>query len=185
MAAAAESVGRVHALGRAVRHVAADAVRRSPEHQLVVEVHPSDLLDDRLVDAASPLARRARSVILKLVGRAPLHSIAHAKGRLDALKALGFQVALEDLGGTCDGLNMLAELAPDVVDLDGDIVRGVHRERSKRAIVRCVAALCRDLGARVMASGVETDEDAAALVDAGCDLMRGPLFGAPVAPLEG
>jgi EAL domain-containing protein (putative c-di-GMP-specific phosphodiesterase class I) len=69
-----------------------------------------------------------------------------------------------------------------VVKLDMSLVRDVDQNATKRKLVNSMATLCRDMGMRVVAEGVETVAERDVLVECGFDLMQGYLFARPAYP---
>jgi EAL domain-containing protein (putative c-di-GMP-specific phosphodiesterase class I) len=91
----------------------------------------------------------------------------------------GLRTAIDDFGEGYSGLGLLARFQPHIVKLDLRLVRGIHRSRPQRAIVAAVNTLCRDLDLTLIAEGVETTEELAALSDIGLELFQGYLFARP------
>jgi EAL domain-containing protein (putative c-di-GMP-specific phosphodiesterase class I) len=102
------------------------------------------------------------------------------------LRAAGFRTALDDLGAGYASLSVLAAYVPDVVKLDMRLVQGLSdsAQRVRRKVVAHVAAMALDLGAEVVAEGVETADDAEALLKLGIYLQQGYLHGRPTVPLD-
>ena len=94
-------------------------------------------------------------------------------------RAEGFRVALDDLGSGYASLNLLADLRPDFVKLDMELVRGALTDPLRRGIVRAIVRTARDEGIRVVGEGVETLELARFLADVGVSLLQGYYFGRP------
>lgn len=94
-------------------------------------------------------------------------------------RRLGFSTAIDDFGAGYAGLNLLAEYQPDIIKIDMGLVRGIDRNRARQAIVHGVIDICRKLGKRVLAEGVETKQERDFLHAAGIGLMQGFLFGKP------
>jgi EAL domain-containing protein (putative c-di-GMP-specific phosphodiesterase class I) len=94
-------------------------------------------------------------------------------------KRLGFATAIDDFGSGYAGLNLLANYQPDYIKLDINLMRGIDREPTRQAIVRGIAAVCRDLSIKVVAEGVETEDEYAWLYRLGIDLFQGYLFARP------
>lgn len=92
---------------------------------------------------------------------------------------IGFQTAIDDFGAGFAGLNLLADFQPDIVKLDMALVRGIDASKPRRAIVAGVSTMCRELGIRVIAEGIETGEEMRCLRDLGVELMQGYWFGRP------
>lgn len=92
---------------------------------------------------------------------------------------IGFLTAIDDFGAGFAGLNLLADFQPDIVKLDMALVRGIDTNKPRRAIVAGVSTMCRELGIRVIAEGIETDDEMRCLRDLGIELMQGYWFGRP------
>jgi EAL domain-containing protein (putative c-di-GMP-specific phosphodiesterase class I) len=180
--AAAERLGRLHDVGRAVRKLAAAFAKTlTGDVSLHVNLHPLDLADHELYDPSSPLAQVATCVVLELTERAALDRIDDVAGKVAALRRLGYRIALDDLGGGYASLGSVAELRPDAVKLDLSICQGIAADETRKALVDTVRALCARTGIELVCEGVETDEDLAALVALGCDVFQGHLFARPAA----
>ncbi len=176
---AAERVGGLRELGRAIRACVARTRPAGDGLLAFVNLHPHDLLDPQLVERAAPLSAHARSVVLEITERASLGSVAELQPRVAELRSLGYRIAVDDLGAGYAGLSSFAALEPDVVKLDISLVRDVDREPVKRKLVGSLAALCRDLRVTVLAEGVETAGERDVLVELGCEWLQGYLFGRP------
>jgi EAL domain-containing protein (putative c-di-GMP-specific phosphodiesterase class I) len=178
--AAAERLGRVHDLGRVVRERVAAAVSDLPSGRLMfVNLHPADLTDESLFSPASPLSRVARRVVLELTERASLDEFKDVTTRIADLRALGFRIAIDDLGAGYASLTAFAQVQPEVVKLDRALVHDVHLDPMKRLLVDTLVTMSQKLGLQVVAEGIETVEERTALSELGCDLMQGYLFAGP------
>ena len=176
---AAERLGRVHDLGRAIRVRAAASIDDPAGPSLFVNVHALELIDTDLYASSAPLSARARTVVLEVTERSSFERVPELRARIKVLRELGYRIAVDDLGAGYAGLTSFAALEPEVVKLDMALVRGVDHEPIKRRLVGSMARLCRDLGILVVAEGVETPAERDVLVDLGCDLLQGYLFGRP------
>jgi EAL domain-containing protein (putative c-di-GMP-specific phosphodiesterase class I) len=177
---AAERLGRVHELGRAVRKCAIEPLSRlPPEIILFLNLHASDLLDPQLFATDGPLAAVSDRIVLEITERASLHEMNDVRSRVAALRKLGFRIAIDDLGAGYAGLTSFTLLEPDIVKLDLALVRDVHREPKKQTLVRTMIAMCKELGIIVTSEGIETPEERDELANSGCDLMQGYLFARP------
>jgi len=180
---AAERLGRVHELGRRVRALSAAAfASAAPKTLLFVNLHTSDLLDDELYDATSPLRQMADQVVLELTERAAIESVKDITARIATLRLQGFRVAIDDLGAGYAGLASFAALEPDLVKLDMSLVRDIHESPVKQRLVTSMAALCREMHIDVVAEGVETRHERDFLHGIDCTLLQGYLFAKPGPP---
>ncbi|MCA9631250.1 MAG: EAL domain-containing protein [Myxococcales bacterium] len=177
---AAEDLDQLHALGRRIRDRAVDGFKEAPEGaHLFVNLHPADLMDSQLYSAEAPLSKIAPRVVLEITERASLEKLDDVPGRVASLRALGFRVAIDDLGAGYAGLGSFTELEPDIVKLDMSLVRGVHLHRTKEKVILSMMSLARELGTTVVAEGVETEEERTKLTEIGCDLLQGFFFAKP------
>jgi len=177
---AAERLGRIHELGRAVRaHVAAAASEAPAGVKLFVNLHSADLNDEELYSADAPLSKIAARIVLEVTERVSLYGVKNITACIAKLKALGFQIAIDDLGAGYAGLTSFTQLEPEVAKLDMSLVRGIDSDTRRQSIVRSMRRLCDDLGMMVIAEGVETPAERDMLVELGCDLLQGYLFAKP------
>ncbi len=94
-------------------------------------------------------------------------------------KRFGFKTAIDDFGAGYAGLNLLADFQPDILKIDMDLVRNIHQSKPKQAIVEGIVLICRQLGIRVLAEGIETKAERDFLVRNGVSLLQGYLFCKP------
>jgi EAL domain-containing protein (putative c-di-GMP-specific phosphodiesterase class I)/CheY-like chemotaxis protein len=177
---AAEKLGKLNVLGAAIRErVAKDSTELPHATDLLVNLHPRDLLDEELYASGAPLTLVAQRTVLEITERASLDQVPDVRSRLAQLRRLGFRIALDDLGAGYAGLSSFALLEPDIVKLDSSLVAGVEQEAVKQRLVRSLVGLCRELGTRVIAECVETTAQRGELIDLGCDFFQGHLFAFP------
>lgn len=104
---------------------------------------------------------------------------AHLRDIVQHYQKRGFLAAIDDFGAGFSGLNLLADVRTDLVKLDMALVRNVHEDAGRRAIIRGVSLMCADLGMKVIAEGVETREELSCLAGLGIDLFQGYLLACP------
>jgi EAL domain-containing protein (putative c-di-GMP-specific phosphodiesterase class I) len=180
---AAERAGRLHDVGRRVRTSVGDVIGSAPDSwSFFVNLHPRDLLDPTLYLADAPLSRASERVVLEITERASLDGMPDVQDRIAKLRALGFRIALDDLGAGYAGLTSFALLEPEFVKLDMSIVRDVHQTATKQKIIGAMVRLCHDMGKQIIAEGVESREERDALVELDCDLLQGYFFAKPGKP---
>lgn len=177
--ATAERLERIHQLGRTVRAAVARAAVEAPDSALLfVNVHGLELTDEELYAPDGPLAKLSKRVVLEITERIGIDEVAGPTS-VAMLRRLGYRIAVDDLGAGYAALGALATLEPEVVKLDMSLVRDIERHPTKRRVVGAIATLCRELGSKVVAEGVETVAERTVLVDLGIDLLQGYLFAKP------
>ena len=97
------------------------------------------------------------------------------------------RLAIDDVGAGFSSLRHIVMTSPDVLKLDRSIVDGVAGDPVLRTLVRAMVDFAHGCGAKVVAEGVETGQDAAALLELEVDLGQGWYFGrpGPAASLDG
>ena len=181
--AMARDLERTNELERAVLARVADLARELPPgHALFCNIEAETLLDAELYAPTSALSRVADRIVIEITERAPITKIPELQERVARLRALGFRLALDDFGAGTAGFSALANLRPDVVKFDMDLVRGIEQDATKERTVAMMLELCKGLGAQVLGEGVETTAERDKLVALGFDLLQGYLFGRPDHP---
>jgi len=100
---------------------------------------------------------------------------------MDALHRAGFSLAVDDFGTGYSSLVYLKHFAADNIKIDISFVRDMLTNRNDAAIVSTIIAMARNLGLNTTAEGVETPQQAQALLELGCDFAQGYHFGRPEA----
>jgi len=178
--AAAERLDRLHDLGQVIRERVAETMRDSAANELIfVNVHTADLQDATLLDASSPLSQYSSRVVLEITERAALDQVKDLMPRMATLRAMGYRIAVDDLGAGYAGLTSFAQLEPEVVKVDMSLVRGVDRSATKQKLLGSIIGLCHDLEIQMIAEGIETEQERDTLIRLGGDLCQGYLFARP------
>lgn len=100
--------------------------------------------------------------------------------KLNAIKALGVSLALDDFGTGYSSFGYLARFPLDKIKVDQMFIRTLIESQASQAVVRSVKALADGLGIRTICEGIETEAEAAMLIELGCAEGQGYLFGRPM-----
>ena len=103
---------------------------------------------------------------------------------LASLRQLGTSIALDDVGLGQSNFKMLLDASPEFLKLDRYFVDGCTHDPKRRAVIGSIEELARRFGARVIAEGVETEEDLLTVRALGVSLVQGFLFSKPLSALE-
>jgi diguanylate cyclase (GGDEF)-like protein/PAS domain S-box-containing protein len=119
-------------------------------------------------------------LVLELTESAVMRDVVTATHRLDALKALGVRIGVDDFGEGHSSLAYLASLPLDLIKIPKTFVDGLGEPDANVALVRAIVELARSFGLRTVAEGIEERDQMAPLLRLGCDLAQGYLFARPM-----
>ena len=142
-----------------------------------VNLSPEVLLDgalDELLAGHDPT-----SVIVEVSEHAPVSSYEDLEQALARHRARGLRLAVDDVAAGYASLRHVVRLRPDVVKIDMSLVRDIDADAVRQSLVAAIAAVGRRLRATVVAEGVETHAELAALRGLGVEQGQGYLFGRP------
>ncbi len=166
-------------LGRIVRKL---AVERCPDHPLFLNVHPNELDEPFLVQPDDPLFDHGHDVYLEITESVPLSHFRLCQSILREVRGRGIYLVVDDLGAGYSNLKYIVDLHPRIVKLDRELVAGISKDSRLFKLVKALVVLCEDLGAKVVAEGIETREELFAVRDAGAHYGQGYLLARPGFP---
>jgi EAL domain-containing protein (putative c-di-GMP-specific phosphodiesterase class I) len=177
-AAALQATGR---LGRMIREIAVPLCSGTP---LFVNLHPSELEEGWLVRPDDPVFEHDDDIYLEVTESAPLtHFDLCVSVLREVCGRAGVHLVIDDLGAGYSNLNLISDLEPRVVKLDRKLVQDLHRKPRQQKVVGMVVRLCEELGASVVAEGIETRDELSAVLNSGAHYGQGYLFARPAFPL--
>jgi EAL domain-containing protein (putative c-di-GMP-specific phosphodiesterase class I) len=177
---AAES-GSTGELGRMIREI---AVPLSSGVPIFLNVHPDELRTGWLVRPDDPIFAHDHEVYLELTESVPLTHFELCRSVLSEVRTRGgVHLVVDDLGAGYSNLKRIADLEPKVVKLDRELVAEVHLSKRQCQLIAGVVKLCVDLGAVVVAEGIESGDEYSALLDTGVHYAQGYLFARPGYPM--
>lgn len=109
-----------------------------------------------------------------------IDDVEKASSVLRDISARGISIAIDDFGSGYSSLSVLKALPIDVLKIDQAFVRDLGRNLGDNAIVRAVIDMARAMTLRVIAEGVETEEQRTILHELGCDEHQGFLYSVPL-----
>jgi len=184
----AEQSGLMSQLGEIVlRRALSDGVRW-PTLSVAVNLSPLQIRDRWLVDLVAAIMAEtgiaSSRVVLEVTEGILIDNPLEAQARLEALRGLGVSLALDDFGTGYSSLNYLQKFPFDRLKIDRAFVASLGSSGNTGTIIQSIVALGHALGMKVLAEGVENDEQRVLLRLAGCDEMQGYLFAKPGSAAE-
>ncbi len=136
-------------------------------------------LPDRLDSILRKNGLSMQQVEVEVTESAASREILRAQSLLEEMSARGASIALDDFGAGYSSLSYLNQLSVDTLKIDRAFTRALPGDPTQEAIVSSVARLARALGLRIVAEGIENQEQRHILAALGCDCGQGYLFGRP------
>ncbi|UZJ60309.1 EAL domain-containing protein [Pseudomonas sp. KU26590] len=160
------------------------AARLGMDEYLSINFLPNAVYRPELCIRSTLEAARAHNfpldrLIFETVETEHVCSNSHLTNILREYRQFGFKTAIDDFGAGHSGLTLLADFQPDLIKLDMALVRNVHLDPARQAIVRGIVTMCTDLNVTVIAEGIEDAGERDFLADCGIYLMQGYWFAKP------
>ncbi len=99
---------------------------------------------------------------------------------LSELKKSGFRLAIDNFGSKYADLYLFAELKFDILKLDGDMVYKIETDKKTQLLSTSIMQICHNENIRIVAAGVENEQELTALREIGCDEVQGYYFDKPM-----
>ncbi|WP_198375878.1 EAL domain-containing protein [Neoroseomonas rubea] len=177
--AEAAEIGRGAALEMTAIRIALEALPRLPEDiYLAVNASPETVLAPEFgaVFEGHSLSR----ILLEVTEHAAITCYDRLTARLSEMRAAGLRIAVDDAGAGYSGLQHILQLRPDLIKLDMSLTRDVDSDPARQALAAALVAFARDTGSGIVAEGVETEAELAALQALGIERAQGYLLGRPM-----
>ena len=136
---------------------------------------------------AGILAKRrklAPRVLIEITETAAIHDLEGAARAVEALRAMGYRVGLDDFGAGAASINYLHAFHIDFVKFDGGLVKKIGTSKREDALLAGLTKLCAEMGVTTIAEYIETEAMAKAAKALGFDKGQGRYLGAPSLEIE-
>ncbi|WP_416731196.1 EAL domain-containing protein [Fictibacillus sp. JL2B1089] len=157
----------------------------SPGVKRFINFLPSSIYDPKhclatTFKAAAEAGVDPNDLVFEVVETEEIADINHLKSILQAYQERGMKVALDDLGAGHSTISVLKELKPDYVKIDRKIISFCDEDASKENMIQKIVDVAKEIGAVVLAEGIERKEEADIALRCGVELAQGYYFGRPV-----
>ena len=156
-----------------------------PSVPIAVNISPIDLRQPDFVRVVEETIRDlpggASDLSLEITESVIMADIAMTEPKLVAIKNMGVEIAIDDFGTGCSSLSYLARLPVGVIKIDRSFIKNMMDDANNKAIVASIISLAHALDKKVVAEGVETEEQGNCLLLMKCEQYQGYLYSKPVA----
>ena len=178
----AEKAGLIDRLGD---EVLAQVCRDLPKLGVPVAVNVSPVqlrrhdYAERVLDTLLEAGVSPRDLVVEVTESVLMHANGAETQNLEAIRQAGIRVAIDDLGTGHASLEYLRSFAFDIIKIDRSYIGNMLNAGVDRVLVAAICEIGQVLGVEVIAEGVETEAQLAALRDVGCSAAQGYLLGRP------
>lgn len=159
------------------------ALRKSaklPEHLYVaLNLSPETCLDPRLPGLLKRSGLAADRIVLELTERLAVDEYAPLLAALEPLRQHGLRIAVDDAGSGFASMRHILRLRPDIIKLDRSLIAGLDSDQGQRALGAAMVEFARQIGARIVAEGIETQAELKAVTQLGMTSGQGYFLGRP------
>ncbi|MBG2638628.1 EAL domain-containing protein [Klebsiella michiganensis] len=180
----AEKIGLINQLGEWVLRTACEAAASwSSPLKVSVNVSPVQLMNNSLTDTVVTILRTTGldpyRLDLEITESDVFNENTRSLEILSQLRELGVQISIDDFGTGYSSLSRLSYFPFDKIKIDRSFVINIPDQKDDLDIVRLIISMGKSLHMRIVAEGVETEEQLQSLRKLGCDLVQGYLIGKP------
>lgn len=180
----AEKIGLINPLGEWVLRTACqEAASWSSPLKVSVNVSPIQLINSSLTDTVISILKSTgldpHRLDLEITESDVFNENTRSLEILSQLRELGVQISIDDFGTGYSSLSRLSYFPFDKIKIDRSFVINIPGQKDDLDIVRLIISMGKSLHMRIVAEGVETEEQLKSLQKLGCDLVQGYLIGKP------
>ncbi|HEX6911413.1 MAG TPA: EAL domain-containing protein [Longimicrobium sp.] len=176
----AEEANLIWELSRLCRRRAIEGIdtQLEPQHLLFLNIDPHDFRDPtfRYLDLDELGVENPDRIVLEITERTAITDYPKFQGYLKEFRERGFRFAVDDAGSGYAGLGSIANLEPDFIKLDISLISGIDANFMKQNLVETMVTFANDHGIKVIAEGVEREEEYETVKRLGVHFTQGFLF---------
>ena len=173
-----------YVMGEAMSMAAAWQQSFRNDFRIAVNLSPRQFHDPNLVtfiqNKIQQSGIRAESLELEITEGVLMERHARIDADLTALTKMGISIAMDDFGTGYSSLSYLRRYPFEILKIDRSFVNDITADADTRELIQATVSMSHNLGLKVVAEGVETEEQLAFLNEISCDFAQGYLFGKPV-----
>ena len=154
------------------------------EKLLFLNVSPKVVHDEKFregftKDYLSRYQINPSQIVFELTERDSTSDIDGFKSVVEHYKYQNYEIAIDDLGSCYSGLNLMCELQPHYVKIDMNLIRDIHKDRSRYALVKSLMEFSNLTNIKIIAEGIETTEEMETLIQMGIQYGQGYFIARP------
>ncbi len=182
----AEKIGQLYPIETLCRRQAITSYPSIVQNKekLFLNINPQILVDPEFASGhtrklLSEKGLAPTDVVLEITERSAIEDFSTFRDALDHYRNQGYFIALDDVGAGYSSLQSVAELHPDFLKVDRSLIQGVNTDPIKWALLETFVTFSKRIGCRIIAEGVETEEEMRTVFQLGVDYIQGFFIAKP------
>ncbi len=184
----AEQSGKLFALESICREKAITTLGPIEAGQkLFLNIHPKTMADPefthgRTLELLHQAGLTPENIVFEITERHSISEFALFHRTLDHYRSQGYLVAVDDAGAGYSGLTSVAQIRPEFIKIDMSLIQGIDKDPVKRALIETMVTFADKIGSKIIAEGIESQAQAACLIDIGVHHGQGFYLARPASP---
>lgn len=184
----AEQSGKLFALERLCREKAIRSLGNINQGQkLFLNIHPKTMADPefthgKTLELLNEVGLAPENIVFEITERHSIQEFALFHRTLDHYRSQGYLVAVDDAGAGYSGLTSVAQIRPEYIKVDMSLIQGIDKDPVKRALIETFVTFADKIGSKIIAEGIESQAQAACLIDIGVHYGQGYYLARPTTP---
>ena len=152
------------------RRSALRAARQMPTGiRLFLNVNPNIIQDPHFgmgftKEYLTRFAISAEDIVFEITERESVENLRGFKQIIEHYKGQNYQISIDDAGAGYSGLNLISDVQPHFIKLDMQLIRGVDKDLTRQALIKSMQEFAALTNTRIIAEGIETEEELATLI---------------------
>lgn len=163
---------------RAIEQATRKISQFNPEVYLSINASPEYILNGALLKALAHTD--TRRIVLEVTEHTPITDYRAFREALAPLRERGVRLAIDDAGAGYSSFQHVLELEADMLKLDSSLTRGLNQEPRKALLAKSICAFARATDCKIVAEGIETEQELNTLKEIGVDMAQGFYLGHPM-----
>ncbi|MED4403220.1 EAL domain-containing protein [Metabacillus fastidiosus] len=187
----AKSKGLLYPLEKIARELAFEESKKSIKHgKLFINlnsevIYDTDFNPGHTISLLKEYSLTPRDIVFEITERSAISDFTAFKCVLNHYREQGFQIAIDDAGAGYSSLQAISEIMPDYIKVDRSLVSGIDQNEVKESILEAFVTFSNKMNSKVIAEGIETEEELEKVMKLGIDYGQGFFLARPMNPVKG
>ena len=161
-----------------------NSVDKPKKAMLFINVDPNIITDPKMKagftqQKLQEYGMNATEIVYEVTERSTIQSLEEFDATMKHYREQGYKIAVDDFGAGYSGLNRVCAFSPEYLKLDRNLIQEIDQDSLKKSAVSATIRFCKESGIKVIAEGIETEEEFNTLIELGADYGQGYYLSKP------